>query len=120
MKPSDFFDWVATNEPDGVMTLSPGPFRVSVGKQDRDAAKYLVAMRPKYDDKKLIDLEAAIFLGIIYRFGDLMLDDDIEDNDEARFELFKNALRDDRIEAYVSALWWIIFFASQAVDEEEE
>lgn len=48
MKPANFLKWLEESEDDGIVTLSPGPFKVIAGAQDRIAAKLLRWLQDEY------------------------------------------------------------------------
>lgn len=60
MKPADFLTWLKESEEDGIVTLSPGPFKCKIGAQDRIAAKMLLWLQGEYPALTIGDTEGIL------------------------------------------------------------
>jgi len=96
---------MAQYEETGILTLSPGPFRIRVGEADILAARVLTELNPDYEDRPLRDLEDSLLNGVLRCLHDMGEDGTIALED-IEWEV-------QGIQTLLMAWWWVVFFASQ-------
>lgn len=107
MTPNEFFAQIAQYTSAGIITLSPGPFEIRIGKVDIQAAQLLETLYDDFADKTVGELEDALLTDVLRRMHDLSDDGTIQINDN--FNLWE----DEHVQALLAAWWWAIFFAAQ-------
>ena len=113
MNPKEFFEQMAQFRTTGVLTMSPGPFRIKVGKEDIYAANVLTEIGPDYEEQKLKVIETHLLNGVVRRLHDLA-------DDDGEITLSPELWEDGFLQGLLTTWWWVVFFAAQhGIDDVE-
>jgi len=120
VNPREFFVKMAQFESTGVLTLSPGPFRIKVGEHDIYAAQLLDSLGAEYDEKTLGEFEGVLLGNVIQRLFDMAAGQSADGEDEGEIVVDAEVWRDDLIQTFLTAWWWTVFFAARhGIDQDD-
>lgn len=110
MTAKEFFEKLEQFGKTGVVTLSPGPFKIRFGEDDMDGARFLGKLLELTDDTTTIGQSETTLLNSMMEQIAKALDKGtpIEDLWHVR-----------EVRGHLMAWWWLLFFTAQVTEDDK-